>query len=165
MLRPFNRQQASPDTPGAGHLGWVMYDPHSGQLLDNSADELHPLQLTFNSQYGRQYRQCLQVGRFNPLDEICHSAQAKAEVLMAKTAAPAATFLVKSKRLYFYDSPDKSCQDENGKFIVSGDSVTAEHRQTYQQFLFVRYIHPKTGDKTEGWVKADGLTVQSGSSS
>lgn len=36
------------DTPGAGHLGWVMYDPQSGQLLDNSADEQHPLPPTFN---------------------------------------------------------------------------------------------------------------------
>lgn len=241
-----SRQQASPDTPGAGHLGWVMYDPHSGQLLDNSADELHPLQLSFNPQYGKQYQQCLQkeqrcaaildqmklgaitadspkyvvrgkgrayfhvapteqcvnesqfvipndkvqvigfgafepvegekndyllvgygnasgwinVDRLAPLDEICQDAQANAEAAMAKTASPTAKYLVKSKKLYFYDAPDKLCQDEGGKFIVSGDSVTARHSQAYPQFLFVSYIHPKTGDKTEGWVKADDLAAQ-----
>ena len=240
------RKPASPDTPGAGHLGWVMYDPHSGQLLDNSADEQHPQQLTFSPQYGKQYQQCLQkeqrcaaildqmklgaiiadspkyvvrgkgrayfhvapteqcvngsqfvipndkvqvvgfavlepvegekndyllvgygntsgwinVDRLAPLDEICHDAQANAETVMAKSASPAAKYLVKSNKLYFYDSPDPLCQDEGGKFIVSGDSVAAKQSQAYQQFLFVSYIHPKTGDKTEGWVKAEGLAAR-----
>ncbi|CAI1873754.1 hypothetical protein FCH33_09395 [Serratia fonticola] len=241
-----SRKPASPDSPGAGHLGWVMYDPQTGQLLDNSADEQHPQPLTFNPQYGKQYQQCLQkeqrcaaildqmklgaiiadspkyvvrgkgrayfhvapteqcvnesqfvipddkvqvvgyaalepvegekngyllvgygnasgwinVDRLAPLDEICHDAQASAESAISKTASPAAKYLVKSKKLYFYDSPDKLCQDEGGKFVVNGDSVAATHGQAYKGFLFVSYLHPKTGDKTTGWVKTNGLTAQ-----
>jgi hypothetical protein len=240
------RQPASPDSPGAGHLGWVIYDPPSGQLLDNRADEQHPQPLTFNPQYGKQYQQCLQkeqrcaaildqmklgaiiadspkyvvrgkgrtyfhaapteqcvnesqfvipddkvqvvgyaalepvegekngyllvgygsasgwinVDRLAPLDEICHNAQANAEAAMSKAASPAAKYLVKSKKLYLYDSPDKLCQDEGGKFVVNGDSVTAKHGQAYHQFLFVSYTHPKTGNKTAGWVKAEGLAAR-----
>lgn len=238
-----SRKVASADTPGAGHLGWVMYDPHSGQLVDNSADEQHPLPLTFDPQYGKQYQQCLRkeqrcaaildnmklgaiiadspryvvrgkgrayfhaaptgqcvnesqfvipddlvqvvgyaalepvagerngyllvgyrhdtgwinLDRLTPLDEFCHDAQASAEAVMSKTTTPAVKYRVQSKKLYFYNSPDGHCQDENSSFIVNGDSVTATRGQVYKQFLFVSYIHPKTGVKTAGWVKADGL--------
>lgn len=238
-----SRKVASPDTPGAGHLGWVMYDPQSGRLLDNSADEQHPLPLTFDPQYGKQYQQCLQkeqrcapildniklgaiiadspryivrgkgrayfhaapteqcvnesqfvipddkvqvvgyaalepvsgekngyllvgyrnvtgwinLDRLAPLDELCHDAQASAEAAMSKTVTPAVKYRVKSKKLYFYDSPDRLCQDESNTFIVNGDSVTANQGQSYKQFLFVSYVNPKTAIKTEGWVKTEGL--------
>jgi hypothetical protein len=49
-----------PETPGAGQLGWVQYDPDSGVLEDITTDPKKPEALDFDRRYVQLYTGCLQ---------------------------------------------------------------------------------------------------------
>lgn len=49
-----------PQTPGAGQLGWVQYDPDSGVLEDITTDPKQPEALDFDRRYVQLYAGCLQ---------------------------------------------------------------------------------------------------------
>ncbi|HKS33683.1 MAG TPA: hypothetical protein VJS14_08145 [Enterobacteriaceae bacterium] len=49
-----------PETPGAGQLGWVQYDPDSGVLEDITTDPKKPEALDFDRRYVQLYAGCLQ---------------------------------------------------------------------------------------------------------
>lgn len=63
---------------------------------------------------------------------------------------PLAGYLVGGKeRLHFHSAPFPSCSTET--FVVPGDHLTARLR--FDTWIFVTYIHPITGESSEGWVK------------
>ena len=49
-----------PQTPGAGLLGWVQYDPDNGVLDDITTDPKQPEALDFDRRYVQLYAGCLQ---------------------------------------------------------------------------------------------------------
>lgn len=57
-------------------------------------------------------------------------------------------------RAYFYAHPSDSCREKD-TFVIPGDQLIAY--ETYKDFTYVMYIHPRTGVDTSGWIKSNRL--------
>lgn len=105
-----SRQTPSPDTPGAGNLGWVTYDPVQNRLTDVNDDPL-----TFNQEAGKRYQRCLlQAAQ-------CQSLLEKLTLEPIQTESPRWIVTGKS-RSWFYSAPVEQCRSES-VFVISGDTV------------------------------------------
>jgi len=62
-------------------------------------------------------------------------------------------------RLYFHTAPDSGCRQRE-LFVVAGDGLQAQHE--YGTFTEVRYVHPKTGRASIGWVQTGRLQEPAG---
>jgi hypothetical protein len=58
-------------------------------------------------------------------------------------------------RLQFYAAPDASCAMK-GVFVVPKDALVA-YARTGDGWTSVMYLHPKTGDHVNGWVRSSRL--------
>jgi hypothetical protein len=62
--------------------------------------------------------------------------------------------IIGSGRAYIYSVPNETCRNDN-LFLVPGDLLNAYAE--YENFIYILYIHPKTGRETTGWIKVDRL--------
>lgn len=85
----------------------------------------------------------------------CEAVSAKAESQGGALFPRLGYKVVGKGRLYFYSAPDAACR--TATFVIPKDHLIA-----YTEFggwLSVMYTHPKTGEPSDGWVKADRLKV------
>lgn len=59
-------------------------------------------------------------------------------------------------RSYFHSAPDAQCKQAN-KFIVGGDKLEANYQ--FKQYTYVHYTHPKTSERTYGWILTSDLVA------
>lgn len=90
------------------------------------------------------------------------AAGVSCEAVAAKAASqgsalfPRLGYIVLGKgRLYFYSAPHDACR--TATFVISKDHLIAYTK--FDGWLDVMYTHPKTGEPSFGWVKADRLKV------
>jgi hypothetical protein len=57
-------------------------------------------------------------------------------------------------RLQFLSAPDLGCE-QTGVFVIAGDTVIADKR--FGAYTFARYVNPKSGKPTQGWVLSSRL--------
>lgn len=148
--------------PGAGHYGWVVYDPKTGELWDESRDPDQPEKLTFDAIAAQEYRSC------RALDEQCVKANQNIGDDPTggfypnpfEIAGDSSERYVKysQNRQPFYWAPNKYCAVQ--AFLVNNDKVNVLSWGQNNGFVWSRYIHPKTKQITEGWLPEEMLVTK-----
>ncbi|WP_129232774.1 hypothetical protein [Cronobacter condimenti] len=115
------------DTDGTGTVGWIEYNKDNNRLYNTSADLDKPVMLTFNNEFSKAWRYCL-------------NGQSISQVSV-------------KGRLYLYRLINGRYEKTN-IFIVFGDyvrttKVTAKYTQVEYQ--------TKKGQIVSGWVQSDNL--------
>lgn len=156
------RERKIDSAPGAGHYGWVVYDPKTGELWDESRDPDQPEKLSVDSTAAQEYRSC------RALDEQCFQANQNMNDDPTggfypnpfEIAGDFSERYVKysQKRQPFYWSPNKNCAVQ--AFLVNNDKVYALSWGRNNGFVWSRYINPKTKQITEGWLPEDMLVTR-----
>ncbi|GKX56552.1 hypothetical protein SOASR030_26640 [Leminorella grimontii] len=148
------RKTQTPETPGAGDLGWVTYDPQNNSLTD-----VNDSPLTFNQEAGKRYQQCLQRAK------KCQSlfSRLKLDAIMVESPR----WVVKGKsRAGFYSAPVEQCRSES-VFVIPGDIVQVVGLGVRDE-ASQRLLDKEAGDEQSGyllvqfrdvmgWVRADRL--------
>ncbi|MBC6504325.1 MULTISPECIES: hypothetical protein [Citrobacter] len=155
MLQLFDRRKKStPDTPGAGHLGWVTYHPAKNILTD-----INDEQLQFDPQKGKHFQQCLT--RMRECQDLNQKLKLDATIDFPRYA------LTGKSRAWFYAAPVAQCRSES-IFIVPGDIVSrtgfsiARDEETQKFYESVRgndshgYLLAGYGGYV-GWIEANHL--------
>lgn len=155
MFQLFDRRKKStPDSPGAGMLGWLTYHPASNTLTDGNDTALR-----FDQQKGKRYQHCL--------SRMQRCADINQQLALEATIAPPRYVVTGTSRAWFYAAPVPQCRSES-VFIVPGDSVSrigfviARDDNTQQRYQALRGHDPHNyvlaGFNTvHGWVEADNL--------
>ena len=113
-IQLFDKSQTpSPDSPGAGQLGWMTYNIKDNRLQATGPDEDHPLTLTFNPVQGKRLQSCLRK------EQECH--QMLNRLPLEAFIAQSPQWRVTGKgRAYFHAAPTEQCRNDNW-FVVPGD--------------------------------------------
>ncbi|MCY0789144.1 hypothetical protein N0392_05490 [Morganella morganii] len=147
------RQKPSPESPGAGQLGWVTYNIKDNTLTATGADIEHPVPLTFSAVQGEQLQSCLKK------EKTCQ--QILSTLRLTPFIAMSPEWRVTGKgRAYFHAAPAQQCRDDN-TFVVPGDVL---------QVTGLRATEPVKGEKeswllvaygnTQGWINVNRLESQ-----
>ncbi|KEY59838.1 hypothetical protein [Serratia sp. DD3] len=163
FIQIINEHQRKTDSsPNAGHYGWVIYDPKTGELLDESLDEGHPVKLKIDKTAAQEYQSC------RAADEQCYQAiQNMGDDPTAgfypnafEVAGDSSERYVKiaENRQPFYWAPNKNCAVK--AFLVNRDKVLALSWGQNNGFVWTRYIHPATQQMTEGWLPQEVLQTK-----
>ncbi|POP42691.1 hypothetical protein CHU32_19180 [Superficieibacter electus] len=155
MLQLFDRRKKStPDSPGAGMLGWVTYHPANNTLTDGNETALR-----FDQQKGKRYQQCL--------SRMQSCADINQQLALDATIAPPRYVVTGTSRAWFYAAPVPQCRSES-VFIVPGDIISrvgfviARDDKTQKRYQALRgndthdYVLGAFND-VQGWVEADNL--------
>lgn len=128
------RQKPSPESPGAGQLGWVTYNIKENTLTATGADVEHPVPLTFSAAQGERLQSCLK--KEKTCQQILSTLRYEPFIAMSPE------WRVTGKgRAYFYAAPAEQCRNDN-VFVVPGDVL---------QVVGLRATEPVKGEK-EGWL-------------
>lgn len=115
------------DTDGTGTLGWVSYNKNKKQLLDTTIDPDKPVKLSFNSEYAKAQKYCLQ-------GEVVYQVKSNG-------------------RTYFYRKENNKFEMSD-LFIVKGDCVhLVKNTDGYSN---VNY-EDKNGRVVTGWIVESAL--------
>lgn len=155
MLQLFDRRKKStPDSPGAGMLGWVTYNPANNILTDGNETVLR-----FDQQKGKRYQQCLY--------RMQSCADINQQLALDATIAPPRYVVTGTSRAWFYAAPVRQCRSES-IFIVPGDIISrvgfviARDGKTQKDYQSLRgndtHDYVLAGfNHVQGWVEADNL--------
>lgn len=86
----------------------------------------------------------------------CKQAQAIAETAALDVYPRESRYVSSDGRLYFHSAPSDQCKLTS--FIIPKDDVTVYQR--HNEWSYVMYVHPKTGEDTSGWVHSRRLELR-----
>lgn len=163
FIEIFNKREAKNDSsPGAGHYGWVVYHPDTGELWDESADPDHPVKLTWDASAAQEYRSCRAVDEqcFQAVRNINDDPTIGFYPNAFDVAGDASERYVKNSesRQPFYWAPNKNCAVR--AFVVNNDKIQALSWGQNNGFVWSRYINPATQKITEGWLPQEALVTR-----
>lgn len=147
------RQKPSPESPGAGQLGWVTYNIKENTLTATGADVEHPVLLTFSAAQGEQLQSCLK--KEKACQQILSTLRYEPFIAMSPE------WRVTGKgRAYFHAAPVEQCRNDNA-FVVPGDVLqvvglraTESVKGEKEGWLLVAY------GNAQGWINVNRLASQ-----